>query len=611
MNAPLTLSDGERDTPAAPFPAPAPGVVLVVDDAPDTVRMLCAALAEEGYTVLVATGGEEALSRFELAVPDAVLMDAVMPGLDGFAACRRLKAEPAWAHVPVIFMTGLTETEDIVQGFAAGGTDYVVKPLRVAEVLARLATHVRQAQAVRLAREAVDVGGLGTVLLDGRGRVAWQSPRAAAWLREGRAGEQPASWLAQAAARCEALASQGQAAEVRRPGGAPGEPALVVRHLGAAGLNERMLVLRLDATEAPAGDARRLDSAALTPRETEVLSWVAKGKTNRDIGEILGMSPRTVNKHLEHVFEKLGVETRAAAAALASRGMGGAWGPRAPHYHHAMLSIHKLIPRGRGLAQVLLRRAPTVALDWDVRQKSRFDATDSDGRHLGVVLPRGTVVRDGDVLVAEDGSLVRVQAAPQPVMVVRTCPTHGSPFDLARAAYHLGNRHVPLALASDHLMFEPDPVLAQMLDRMHLIVTETQAGFDPEGGAYGAEAARGHAHGHGHGHAHGHDHGHEHGHAHDHDHGHAHDHDHDHGHEHGHAHDHGHAHAHAGGSCCGHDHAPASAPATAPVRGKPLGIAVTAAPAPHVHGPGCGHDHDHGHGHGHGHGHHHGHGHDH
>jgi DNA-binding response OmpR family regulator/DNA-binding CsgD family transcriptional regulator len=306
------------DAVAAPLPLlpGVPGVVLVVDDAPDTVRMLCAALAEEGYTVLVATGGEEALSRFELAVPDAVLMDAVMPGLDGFAACRRIKAEPAWAHVPVIFMTGLTETEDIVQGFAAGGTDYVVKPLRVAEVLARLATHVRQAQ-------AVDVGGLGTVLLDGQGRVAWQSPRAGAWLREGRAGEQPASWLAQAAARCEALAAQGEAAEVRRPGSAPGEPALVVRHLGAAGLNERMLVLRLDAGEPPAGDARRLDSAALTPRETEVLSWVAKGKTNRDIGEILGMSPRTVNKHLEHVFEKLGVETRAAAAALASRGMGG------------------------------------------------------------------------------------------------------------------------------------------------------------------------------------------------------------------------------------------------------------------------------------------------
>lgn len=252
-----------------------------------------------------------------------------------------------------------------------------------------------------------------------------------------------------------------------------------------------------------------------------------------------------------------------------------------------MLSIHKLIPRGRGLAQVLLRRAPTVSLDWDVRQKSRFDATDSDGRHLAVVLPRGTAVRDGDVLVAEDGSLVRVSAAPQPVMVVRTCPTHGSPFDLVRAAYHLGNRHVPLALAPDHLMFEPDPVLAQMLDRMHLIVTEAQAGFDPEGGAYGTEAGHGH------------------GHAHDHDHGHAHDHAHDHAHGHGGSCGHDHDHAH------GHGHAPA--PAAAPVRGKPLGIAVTAAPAPHVHGPGCGHDHghDHDHDHGHGHSHGHGHGHDH
>jgi urease accessory protein len=200
-----------------------------------------------------------------------------------------------------------------------------------------------------------------------------------------------------------------------------------------------------------------------------------------------------------------------------------------------MLTCSKLIPQGQGLATVLLKRAATVQLDWDVRQKSRFDATDSQGRRLGVFLPRGSVVRGGDVLVAQDGSMVCVQAAPQAVLRITACSQHGSPFDLTRAAYHLGNRHVPIELQPDHLKIEPDHVLADMLRRMHLIVTEVNQPFEPENGAYTAHGDHG-----GHGHS--------------------------------------------------HTHPPAPESAT-PVRGKPLGIAVKAAPAPHVHGPGCGHDH--------------------
>lgn len=188
-----------------------------------------------------------------------------------------------------------------------------------------------------------------------------------------------------------------------------------------------------------------------------------------------------------------------------------------------MLTVNKILPQGQGLAPVLLKRASTLQLDWDVRQKSRFEATDSQGRALGVFLPRGTAVRGGDVLVAEDGSMVRVIAAPQPVLVITHCPEHGTPFDLMRAAYHLGNRHVPIELQPDHLKIEPDHVLADLLRSMHLIVREDNAAFEPEGGAYGNAGA--HAHG-GHGHAH-------------------HDHDHDHGHEPKQGHDHG---AH------GHDH---------------------------------------------------------
>ena len=172
-----------------------------------------------------------------------------------------------------------------------------------------------------------------------------------------------------------------------------------------------------------------------------------------------------------------------------------------------MLTVNKLIPQGQGLASALLKRAGTGELDWDVRQKSRFDATDSVGRSLGVFLPRGTVVRGGDVLVTEDGSLVRVLAAPQQVLRITHCQAHGTPYDLIRAAYHLGNRHVPIELKPDHLQIEPDHVLADMLRAMHLIVQPVEQPFEPENGAY---TTGGHGHGHGHTAAH---HEHEHDHA--------------------------------------------------------------------------------------------------
>ena len=263
-----------------------------------------------------------------------------------------------------------------------------------------------------------------------------------------------------------------------------------------------------------------------------------------------------------------------------------------------MIQASKLIPQGKGLAPVLVKRATTIELDWDVRQKSRFAATDSAGRELGIFLPRGTLVRGGDVLVAEDGSMVRVIAAPQPVLVITHCKNHGTPFDLTRAAYHLGNRHVPIELQPDHLKIEPDHVLADMLRPMHLIVKAQDLPFEPEGGAYAAghggashHGAHGHAHGDGHGHAH------DHGNKHDHDHDHSHSHDAAHGHDSSaeHVHTHDHAHAYAQGHQ--HDHTPAHShgsaqsaiPAVAPARGRTVAIPVVA--QGHVHGPDCNHDH--------------------
>jgi urease accessory protein len=209
-----------------------------------------------------------------------------------------------------------------------------------------------------------------------------------------------------------------------------------------------------------------------------------------------------------------------------------------------MLTVNKLIAQAHGLAPALLKRASTVTLDWDTRQKSRFDAEDSQGRTLGVFLARGSVVRGGDVLVAEDGSLIRVNATPQPVLVVRICPEHGAPVDLVRAAYHLGNRHVQLEVRPDRLHFEPDHVLAEMLRSMHLIVVEEMAAFEPESGAYSSGS---HAH-------------------------------------------HGHEHAQA------HGHA---SPATSATRGT---IPIQADAKPHIHGPDCQHGHAH-HGHSHDHDH--------
>ncbi|MDT7837944.1 DNA-binding response regulator [Aquabacterium sp. OR-4] len=314
-------------------------IVLLVDDQPQTLGALAQALEAEGSTVLVAHSGEAALQRLDLVTPDAILMDALMPGLSGFDTCRAIKAHAAWQHIPIIFMTGLSETAHIVEGFDAGGVDYVVKPVRAQEVQVRLATHMRNARAVRLAREAVDVGGHGVLVVDGRGRLAWQSPQAQRWLAEAFAGTDAtaaaARWLAEAEPPDEAGPngpSTPAPIPAPAPAPAPSTPPpllrrplpdgrqLVARRVGRIGMGEAMWLLSPQA----AGEATpsRLASAALTPRETEVLSWVAKGKTNRDVADILGMSPRTVNKHLEHVFEKLGVETRAAAAALASRELG-------------------------------------------------------------------------------------------------------------------------------------------------------------------------------------------------------------------------------------------------------------------------------------------------
>lgn len=292
--------------------------VLVVDDTPETLGFLTDTLDQAGFTVLIATDGDSALELVDQVTPDLVLMDAVMPGIDGFEACRRLKRDKQLPHLPVIFMTGLTDTEHVVEGLAAGGVDYVTKPIVVDELLARIRVHLANARIAHGTHAALDATGRFLLATDLSGRLLWSTPKARALLAElfPSQNEQAASLPAELLEQLMQLRGEGPKA----PGSATmeiGQRRLEISVLSRIGPDE--LLFRL-AEVGARGDEQLLQRAlALTTREAEVLLWISRGKSNREIGEILGISPRTVNKHLEPVFVKLGVENRAAAAARAVR----------------------------------------------------------------------------------------------------------------------------------------------------------------------------------------------------------------------------------------------------------------------------------------------------
>jgi DNA-binding NarL/FixJ family response regulator len=304
------------------WPADSADIVLVVDDVPDNLALLHDALDESGYTVIVATSGETALAVAAQARPDIVLLDAVMPVMDGFEVARRLKADPATAHLPIVFMTGLTETEHVVAAFAAGGVDYVTKPIRPKEVLARIASHLHTARVQRQARNALDAFGHATLAVSEHdGRCAWQTALARSLIasyfpahREGaKLPPEVFAWLAREVLRRRAGAEPAGLTVAR----GTRRLSFVLHAVDPDALGEgQWLIVMREADDAAVVDAL-VHALGLTPREAEVLYWVVKGKTNRDIGDILGTSPRTITKHLERVFEKLGVETRTAAAAMA------------------------------------------------------------------------------------------------------------------------------------------------------------------------------------------------------------------------------------------------------------------------------------------------------
>ncbi|AHE53116.1 DNA-binding response regulator [Sphingomonas sanxanigenens] len=299
--------------PADPHPRE---TVLVVDDTPETLRFLTDTIDRAGMTALIATNGENAVELLDHITPGLILMDAVMPGMGGFETTRAIKRNAAWAHIPVIFMTGLTESEHVVEALDAGGVDYVRKPIVVEELLARVRVHLANARISHGSQIALDATGRHLIAVDGAGRQRWCTPQAEReltqidplWSRERAA---PPEAIMPALLRL--LADPSAGSSKVDVGDATIELVLVTR------ARHDEILIRLNVMRQGADVQRLQDRYALTLREAEVLLWISYGKPNRVISEILGISPRTVNKHLEQIFEKLGVETRAAAAAFAVR----------------------------------------------------------------------------------------------------------------------------------------------------------------------------------------------------------------------------------------------------------------------------------------------------
>ncbi len=230
-------------------------VALIVDDSPETLRLLTDALDGAGMTVMVALDGAAAMRIVDQITPDIVLLDAVMPGLDGFETCRRLKRDAGLDHVPIIFMTGLAETEHIVRGLEAGGVDYVTKPIAVEEMLARIRVHLANARLTQSARAALDVSGRYLLAVNGVGKIMWATPQAQKLLSDTLSPDSDddvvlpdpiPQWLDQAR-----KGKAGSKAAIMTA--LPGNEQLRLQYMGRLGTNEFLLRLAKDSGADDAG----------------------------------------------------------------------------------------------------------------------------------------------------------------------------------------------------------------------------------------------------------------------------------------------------------------------------------------------------------------------
>lgn len=298
------------------------GTVMIVDDTPGNLAMLSDLLSEAGYRVLVATDGVSAIEQIGFLKPDIILLDVMMPGIDGFETCQRLKSDPATGDIPLLFMTGLTELEHLLRGFEEGGLDYIVKPVRPPEVLARIEVHLNQARQMQQVRMALDHSAVSVVTVNTSAEITWMTV-AAKTILHSITERQVASeqndfadalpspihdWIMQAIKHSVTSGADQIGTDFAYKG--------IVFTLMPCEHSPEYLLFLSKRQETWDLDALR-ESLGLTGREAEILMWISRGKTNKEVGIILGSSPRTVNKHLEHIFEKLGVSTRAAAVAKA------------------------------------------------------------------------------------------------------------------------------------------------------------------------------------------------------------------------------------------------------------------------------------------------------
>ena len=290
-------------------------IVLLVDDSPEALGFLTEALEQSGFSVLIATSGTSALNIVDRITPDIILLDAVMPGMDGFETCERLKANASVSQVPVVFMTGLTETEHVVRALEAGGVDYLTKPINIDELRARIRVHLTNARSAQSARVALDAAGRHLLAVRGDGTVRWSTPQANRLVNAATGSDEGLDAVAVHIARW-MRETRNRTREGTFSIDPSGQATLQLSYLGAIGPDEYLF--RLTAENKMSDDEILRQHFGLTHRESEVLLWIAKGKSNRDIGEILGLSARTVTKHLEQIYEKRGVENRASAAVKAA-----------------------------------------------------------------------------------------------------------------------------------------------------------------------------------------------------------------------------------------------------------------------------------------------------
>ncbi|MDO9270622.1 MAG: response regulator transcription factor [Methylobacter sp.] len=295
------------------------GIAMIVDDTPGNLALLSDTLSEAGYRVLVATDGLSALEQIAYLKPDIILLDIMMPGIDGFETCNRLKSSPETADIPVLFMTALSELDNLLRGFDEGAVDYIVKPIRPPEVLARVDLQLTQARNLRRVENALNNSPFSALAIDSSGNITWLTPGGILWLDEflqkhaltgkhevGSPLPKPIlEWVKQYLD----FVDKSESFESYRTG-----VGFLVKITPCQSTGEYLLVLDRHSGEWDLDLVR--NSLGLTFREAEILMWISRGKTNKEVGIILGSSPRTINKHLEHIFEKLGVATRAAAVSM-------------------------------------------------------------------------------------------------------------------------------------------------------------------------------------------------------------------------------------------------------------------------------------------------------